>query len=138
MYAKSARRPLTEGDVEAIARGQIELEDAASASQPSLVVQDTDLISTVVYARHYYGACPEWIVEAARLRVAPIYLLSDIDIQWVGDDVRDRPLERKVLDSLFRQALAEFDANVAPLSGLGINRLRNAIKLINDLRALLP
>mgnify|MGYP000592549471 CR=1 FL=1 len=29
-----------------------------------LLVLDTDLVSTVVYARHYYGHCPAWIEEA--------------------------------------------------------------------------
>ena len=47
--------PLTAADVEPIARGQIAGEDAARGP---LVILDTDLISTVVYARHYYGACP--------------------------------------------------------------------------------
>ncbi len=131
-YAESALRPLTSMDVAAIARGQIEIEDAALATSPVVVVQDTDLVSTVVYARHYYGACPEWIVTSARDRLASLYLLSDIDIPWVGDGVRDEPLNRHVLDSLFRATLAEFDATVAPVSGRGADRLRNALYVIRE------
>src|SRR5262245_42229256 len=66
----------------AIARGQMALEDEyiaratriasggspalpAPPALPALVVQDTDLLSTVVYCKHYFGRCPEWIEEAA-------------------------------------------------------------------------
>jgi nicotinamide riboside kinase len=131
-YAESVARPLAEADVALIARGQIAIEDAHLVTTPSLVVQDTDLISTVVYARHYYGACPEWIVDAAHNRLASLYLISDIDIPWVGDSVRDRPLERELVDSLFRKTLTDLGASVCLLSGLGANRLHNALKLIGD------
>src|SRR5262249_55244764 len=74
-----------------IARGQMALEDEhiARATQivsarpahpalpapPALVIQDTDLLSTVVYCKHYFGRCPEWIEEAARARRPDLYLL---------------------------------------------------------------
>ena len=54
-----------------IARGQMELEDrirAIAEARGALIVQDTDLLSTVVYCDHYFGACPPWIAELARER----------------------------------------------------------------------
>src|SRR5690349_12966060 len=64
-----------------IARGQTALEDEyiaramriappvpalpALSAPPALVIQDTDLLSTVVYCKHYFGRCPVWIEEAA-------------------------------------------------------------------------
>ena len=137
-YAESVARPLTKDDVAVIARGQIALEAAGAATAPPIVVQDTDLVSTVVYSRHYYGGCPDWIVAAARHRLAPLYFLSDIDIPWVHDNVRDRPGERHLMDALFRGTLAEFGANTVRLSGLGAHRLHNAMTLIGDWRTRLP
>ena len=55
------------------------------------VVLDTDLLSTTVYAEHYYGACPEWIKRAARARMGSLYLLCEPDLPWSPDGVRDRP-----------------------------------------------
>lgn len=130
IYAESLGRPLIAADVSLIARGQVELEDAGLAAPPSLVVQDTDLISTVVYARHYYGGCPDWVLTAASERRASLYLLCDIDIPWVADTVRDRPLDRQLLDTSFRATLAEFGAVVAPVSGLGDERLRVALDTV--------
>lgn len=73
-----------------IARGQMALEDAAIARAPSLIVQGTDLLSTVVYCRHYFGRCPAWIEEAALARRPDRYLLCATEVPWLADGVRDR------------------------------------------------
>ena len=56
---------LTAQDVEPIACEQIAQEDAAVSRASKLTIHDTDLLSTVIYARHYYQACPHWIVDTA-------------------------------------------------------------------------
>jgi nicotinamide riboside kinase len=90
----------------AIARGQMALEDEfidrarqiesalpahpAYPAYPALVIKDTDLLSTVVYCKHYFGRCPDWIEDAARSRRPDLYLLCGTDVPWVPDGVRDR------------------------------------------------
>ncbi len=69
-------------DVEAIARGQIALEDRMTAKAAEVLIQDTDLLSTVVYSQHYYGDCPRWIEEELRARAGDLYLLACIDVPW--------------------------------------------------------
>ena len=75
--------PLDATDVEPIARGQMSAEDRGAAEARGLLVLDTDLVSTIVYARHYYRSCPPWIEQAARDRRADLYLLCDIDVPWI-------------------------------------------------------
>lgn len=108
-------------DVEPIARAQLALEDAAAATAvrrgARAVVRDTDLVSTVVYARHYYGACPAWIVAAARARRAALYLLCDVDVPWVADAVRDRPAARGALRAAFAATLTELGCRAVPVGG---------------------
>jgi NadR type nicotinamide-nucleotide adenylyltransferase len=106
-YADWKRAPLDAGDVEPIARGQIAAHDLALERAERLLLLDTDLLSTVVYAEHYYGACPGWIRAAAGFRRADLYLLCDIDVPWTPDAQRDRPGERPAMHELFRQALTE-------------------------------
>ena len=96
-----AGRRLDETDVEPIARGTIGAHDAALGVGTGLVVFDTDLVSTVVYARHYYGNCPAWIELAARERLGDLYLLCDIDVPWIPDGVRDVPHQRAHMHALF-------------------------------------
>ena len=57
-YLERKGAPLIAADVEPIAHGQRAGEEAARRRSRRLVVKDTDLISTVLYARHYYGALP--------------------------------------------------------------------------------
>jgi NadR type nicotinamide-nucleotide adenylyltransferase len=104
-YADWKGAPLDAGDVEAIARGQIAAHDLALERAERILLLDTDLLSTVVYAEHYYGACPEWIRAAAVHRRADLYLLCDIDVPWSPDPQRDRADERPMMHQLFRRAL---------------------------------
>jgi len=117
-YVGRKGAPLGASDVEAIARGQIAGEDAALAAAARVVVKDTDLLSTVVYARHYYGCCPAWIERAARGRAGDLYLLLHPDVPWVADGpYRDRPAARTELHGLFEAALAEFGAKAIDILG---------------------
>jgi NadR type nicotinamide-nucleotide adenylyltransferase len=128
IYAERVARPLTEEDVEPIARGQMAAEDAAAAENPPLLVLDTDLTSTVAYARHYYGGCPDWIVTEAVRRRADVYLLCEIDAPWVADGVRDQPLQRDVVQAVFRETLRELGAQVVAVSGPPDERLTRALE----------
>ena len=119
---------LEASDVEPIARGQIAAEDAAIARARAIVVKDTDLLSTVVYARHYYGACPAWVEEAALARAGAFYLLLQPDLPWVADGQRDRPHARDEMHALFRDALLAAGVTFVEVGGVGEARLRSAIQ----------
>lgn len=118
-YLDRKGAPLDASDVEAIARGQVEAEDAAAtAADGRLVIRDTDLISTVVYSRHYYDGCPAWIERASRERLGDLYLLLAPDVPWVADGLqRDRPAERRRLHDLFRRQLETVGARVVEIGG---------------------
>lgn len=130
-YAEEhADEELTAADVAHIARNHVLADDAALTGAPPLIVFDTDLISTVVYARHYYGSCPAWIEAEARARRGDRYLLCDIDLPWQADGVRDRPLQRELLLELFRATLHEFGARVVLVEGNGDSRLDAALAAV--------
>ena len=116
-----------------IARGQMALEDAAIARGNRLVVQDTDLLSTVVYCEHYFGKCPAWIAEAARERAPDLYLLCEIDVPWVADGVRDRGHMREQMQLLFRAAVYQSGAPVAVITGDRRERFARAAEAIDAL-----
>lgn len=130
-YAQRVARPLTYLDVAVIAEGQMRLEGGIIAG---LVILDTDLISTVVYGRHHYGACPEWIVAEARKRRADLYLLLDVDVPWMADGARDSGARREELHEEFRRALEEFGAKFVLISGTWEERRRRAIEAVRGAR----
>jgi nicotinamide mononucleotide transporter len=132
-YASKHCGPLGPEDVEPIARGQIALLDQTSTSTSPLVIHDTDLVSTVVYARHYYGDCPQWIVDEARSRLADLYLLCHPDIPWQGDGVRDRPQARDDIHTAFVDTLHSLGATLVHIQGDFTRREHSATVAVDRL-----
>jgi len=125
-YCEAKPGPLGPEDVEPIARGQMDDADAAEERATDLLVLDTDLLSTVVYARHYYGACPPWVEEAARARRGDLYLLCAPDLPWTADGVRDRGGAREEMHRLFVAELSSARVAVRSVSGTGPARAAEA------------
>ena len=136
-YAAAKGSPLDATDVEAIARGQVAREDErrarAAASNERLLIGDTDLLSTAVYAAHYYGRAPDWVTAAARRRRPDLYLLLDIDLPWVPDPQRDRGHRRPEMHALFRAAVEASGAPFVLVSGDTHARLASARSAIDAL-----
>jgi NadR type nicotinamide-nucleotide adenylyltransferase len=130
-YLDRKGTPLDASDVSPIACGQMRVEDEAASSASRLVIRDTDLISTVVYGRHYYGECPPWIADAAKKRLADLYLLLHPDVPWLADGLqRDRPDERAYMHELFRRQLEVFGARVVDIAGSWETRRETAIAAV--------
>lgn len=120
-------------DVEPIARGQIAREDALARLANRVLIQDTDLVSTCVYAEHYYGSCPQWIRQASIERRAHLYLLLDIDVPWTPDPPnRDRGHRREEMQELFRTALRERGIEWIDIRGSWEERRAAAVKTIEE------
>ena len=98
-YVERHGAELTYADVDPIGRGQRQGEDAAiaraAADGAPIVVLDTDLVSTAVYSRHYYGDCPAWIEQQAARRQGELYLLHHVDVPWVEDGRQREQPERR-------------------------------------------
>lgn len=140
-YAEEAARagtPLSPATVEPIARRHMDAEDAVELAPSGLLVLDTDLISTVTYARCYYGASATWIEDEARRRRGNLYLLCAPDVPWTPDGVRDRPLDREAMFERFSDVLREFGAPMGVVRGLGVSRMQNALEAIRTGLATLP
>ena len=132
-YAVHKGAPLDASDVEPIARGQLRAENDVLRRARGVAILDTDLVSTVVYAEHYYGSCPVWIEQRARERLADLYLLCDIDVPWVADRVRDRPGAREEIHAAFAERLARYGAKSVVVRGNWEEREAKAVGLVEAL-----
>lgn len=122
--------PLGFEDVAPIARAHLAAADAAlheaARRERPAVFFDQDLLSTSIYARHYYGDCPPWIERLATERVGDLYLLCLPDLPWTPDPARDRGDRREEMHALFAEALARSGAPFAEVGGRGSERLARA------------
>jgi NadR type nicotinamide-nucleotide adenylyltransferase len=137
-YAEKKSGVLSFADHGPIARGQIAIEDEHIAGAKPLLIQDTDLLSTVVYCDHYFGQCPRWIVDAAHERRPDLYLLCDIDIPWLPDGIRDRGHLREEMQALFRDAVVRSKVPFALIRGDGEERFTRAVETIDAFRLANP
>jgi NadR type nicotinamide-nucleotide adenylyltransferase len=134
-YVVQKAAPLDASDVEPIARGQMHSEDSALRHAHGLAILDTDLVSTVVYAKQYYGTCPAWVEHSARKRLADLYLLCAIDAPWVPDAARDRPESRQQIHVAFVEHLERYGALYALVRGTWEEREAAAVGAIEALLA---
>lgn len=137
-FASAKGAPLTFEDHHAhgpIVRGQTGLEDEQRARGGSLLIQDTDLLSTVVYCRHYYGRVAEGLEDAACARRPDLYLLLEIDVPWMPDPLRDRGERREEMQQLFRDEVARSGVPVVVIRGDWEARFRAATAAIDALLA---
>lgn len=122
-------------DVDAIARGQLEAEEAAARAATGVLFCDTDLHSTKVYCEHYFGRCPGWIARAARERRYDLHLLLGTGVPWVSDPLRDRPREREQMLALFRTELRQAQRSTVEIQGGFDARLAAAVHAVDALLA---
>jgi NadR type nicotinamide-nucleotide adenylyltransferase len=66
-------------DLVHIAAGHRYHEDLAAATEPEVLLLDTDLIVTETYAELYLGYCPPLITELAQARTYDLWLLLNTD-----------------------------------------------------------
>jgi NadR type nicotinamide-nucleotide adenylyltransferase len=130
-YAEARAAPLDATDIEPIARGQRALEEDAVLRANRVLIQDTDLLSTCVYAEHYYGACPPSVRRA--LSPPDLYLLLGIDVPWVPDPQRDRGRMREHMHALFRDAVRASGAPCVEITGDWEERFRRAAEAVEGL-----
>jgi NadR type nicotinamide-nucleotide adenylyltransferase len=114
-------------DIEKIAKKQLEMENALADKAENILFCDTDMLVTKIWSRFKYGKCDPWIEEKVKSHRYDLYLLCSIDLPWVADPLREHPGKRKELFGIYLDELQQLKVNFAIISGIGEQRLQNAI-----------
>lgn len=132
-YLDSIARPYTEVDLLAIARMQLEAEEAAlSNAAAGLLFIDTDLITIRIWGEEKFGRSDPWIVAQTRTRPYDLWLLCKPDIPWEYDPQRENPHDRDRLFSVYERTLQELGKPYAVVGGEEEERLRQALEHTGD------
>ena len=108
----------TSEDIYPIAEGQMRLENEAVQHANTFLFCDTNLLSTEVYAKAYFdGWCDTRLIEANKVNHYDIYFLTDIDVPFEQDLLRDRPHQRQEMLAAFKTALDEYNITYTILQG---------------------
>ena len=121
-------------DLLPIAYGQIKLENEYSQKTNKFLICDTDLLETKVYSEKYYdGFCDPLLEKCAIENKYDLYILTDIDIPWIKDDLRDKPNNRKEMFDAFKNALIKYKRPYIQVSGDLKTRMKTAISEVDKL-----
>ena len=136
-YVEGLDRQLTADDLDPIFRGQIAIEDAALEKATRFILHDTNLLSSIIYANHYFGKIVDWANEAFLQREYSLYLLcSPEGIEWeAAPGQRDSPKARAELQDKFKASLDRLGLPYAELTGNETLRFGEAISAIDRLLA---
>jgi NadR type nicotinamide-nucleotide adenylyltransferase len=137
-YAERVARPLTAADADPIARGQLAAEDRAideaRRAGAHLLILDTDLVSTYVYARHYYGTAPAWLEPPLPTRLADHYVLLSPDCPFTPDSARDSTADRLAIHEAMTTMLDTLHARYTRVGGGWEERWEGAVGAIEEAR----
>jgi len=121
-------------DMLPIAAGQMQLENTLAETAKEVLICDTNLLESVVYSQIYFdGYCPPQLHKHALKAEYDLYLLTYIDIPWINDDLRDKPLQREFMFSKFKDALDTHDLPYRIIRGNYQERFDSAVSIIKNL-----
>jgi len=120
-------------DMLPIAYGQTALENEKLSTAKKFLFCDTNLMVTKVFSEMYYGFCDPLLNEAALEHEYDLFFLTDIDVPWEKDDIRDTPDGRETVFSVFKQTLIDTKKPFIILSGNKKSRLAKATAIVADL-----
>lgn len=119
-----------------VAKGQLSLEDAATTGNADpLLIIDTDMYVMKVWCEFVFGKCHSWILNQVVERKYDLYLLCNIDLPWVKDELREYPdlVTREKLYHHYKDAMINQDTPWVDISGNYEERLKKAVDAIDAL-----
>jgi NadR type nicotinamide-nucleotide adenylyltransferase len=139
-YLLEHRNPYSFDDLLTIAKGQLNLEDqyanrAIEKNKNPLLFVDTDMYVMKVWCEFVFNNCHPWILEQIAERSYDLYLLCNVDLPWVKDELREYPdLEtREKLYHIYKDIMVNQAVPWVDISGNYEERTEKAIKAVERL-----
>ena len=120
-------------DMLPIAYGQTKLENDSLSIANKYLFCDTNLMVTKVFSEVHYNFCDPLLDKAARQHEYDLFFLTNIDVPWEKDDLRDKSEDRESVFAIFKQSLIDNNKPFIVLSGDKELRLNKAISIVDDL-----
>ena len=128
-----------------VAKGQIANEERVTANSQapkseiadlkSPIFVDTDMYVMKVWCEFVFGKCHHWILNRIVERKYDLYLLCNIDVPWVKDELREYPdlVIREKLYHHYKDIMVNQNVPWVDISGGYEERLQKAIQSIDKL-----
>lgn len=132
-YCEVCGTDLDMADLLAIAEGQAAAVEVAKASQPRLLILDTDQLMTAAWAEILFDEVPGTLLDYPK---ADLYLLFAADVPWIDDGTRffgKAPLRNKFA-GLAEDMLIRAGVPYSRITGSWAEREAQVRKVLTDLK----
>ncbi|RXK80998.1 AAA family ATPase [Filimonas effusa] len=132
-YLLQEGKDYTYNDLLTIARGQTALEEQfISKSDAPLLFFDTDQYVMKVWCEFVFDNCHPYILDTIAKRKYDLYLLCDIDLPWIADELREYPDERprQELFHMYKDLLVQQHVPWVRISGDYDQRFNKAVAAV--------
>lgn len=140
-YLETNGNAYTYDDLLTIARGQINLEETIVNRQSSIVNKrpifiDTDMYVMKVWCEFVFNKCHNWILNRIAERKYDGYLLCNVDLPWVKDNLREYPdlKTREKLYHIYKDIMLNQSMPWVDISGSYDERLQKAKDFVNGVK----
>jgi HTH-type transcriptional regulator, transcriptional repressor of NAD biosynthesis genes len=123
-------RQLSLDDFDAIARGQIDMEDRAARLANRVLICDTDVRTTATWSELIRGGQSEWLATMAAMREYSHALLLGDDVPWINDGTRVLQHERRAHTVLLEDQLRLTKQPYTRIDGPFDERLERAAAVV--------
>lgn len=97
---------------------------------------DTDMYVMQVWCKFVFGKCHSWILNQIIERKYDLYLLCNVDLPWVKDELREYPdfARREKLYHIYKEIMLNQPVPWVDISGNYEERLAKAINAVDALK----
>lgn len=106
---------------------QLKLENQAVKDAKELLICDTNFVETMFYSYLYFGKINDFFSLCLKNLSYDLYLLTNIDLAWQADEVRDKPNDRQKHYDYFKALLQNLALPFVEISGVKEERVKKAI-----------
>jgi nicotinamide riboside kinase len=131
-FLPSLGRPYEEDDLLTLARLQAAAELNALKSTDGLLICDTSITVIRIWSEFKYGRVHPEIIRLESQHRPDLSLLTDIDIPWQEDPLREHPAQRKEIFSRYYTHAIRSGMRFQVVFGTGETRTNRALRTITD------
>lgn len=109
---------------------QAEEEKIKSENNSGFLFCDTTAITNAVWAEYVFNSIPHQINERVRCEKINLYLLTNNEVEWEYDPLREHPYEREAIFNSTKRILEHFQKKYFIIEGKNQERIENTIHLL--------
>ena len=134
-YLEQIDRPYRYEDLLEIGKGQVASEELLAEQAEKFLFVDTDLRVIHIWSEHRFGKTDSWVMEQLAQRNYDLILLTDTDLPWTPDPLREYPeLEmRQYFFDKYLNLTKESGFPYSVVSGDRTSRLEESVKILERL-----